>query len=243
MKNENSDKSLENQNVQFAAIFDYEMDEMESKAYKVCLLWLEKSKKVFPDYKHATLKSGDPRKSLMFKMCYKFVRETNTILEEKEYPLYVRAQLDVLRHLNTGNIHLLISPNCLVGDKAWKRWKLWKKKYDAVSVKPIEVSQPVGAGEIKAITGIEKTKEFISKTFGVSPTLEQYQEAYSNNNLTRWINFGKISPYYLVVSPFIEKIMNLKDFEKLNFDPKFYQTCITNRVMIKFREVFPNELM
>ena len=51
------------------AILDYKMDELEGRAYKLCLIWLDRSRKVFPDYQHSTMKKGDPRRSLIFKMC------------------------------------------------------------------------------------------------------------------------------------------------------------------------------
>jgi hypothetical protein len=227
--------------VRLEAILDYEMDELEGKAYKLCLIWLDRSRKVFPDYQHTGMKRGDPRKSLIFKVCYKLVRETQGVLEDKDYPLYIRAQLDVLRHINTGKGHPLIDANCLVGEKAWKRWKLWKRKYDSISAKPTEVSQAAGPGVVKAIDGLERTKEFLTKTLGAAPGIDKYREAYLNNNLFRWANFGKISPYYLVISPHIATVMTPEDFKRLNFDPSLYKSCITDEVMQRFKEMFPHE--
>lgn len=240
-KQNNSGK--DDKEVRLNAIFDYEMDELEAKAYKLCLLWMEKSRKIFPNYQHSTLKRGDPRKSLMFKVCYKLVRETQGILEEKDYPLYVRAQLDVLRHINTGKISPLIDTNCLVGEKAWKRWKLWKKKFDAISKKPTEASVAPGPGERKAIDSLHLTKEFIAKTLGPDPSIEKYKESYTNNNLFRWINLSKISPYYLCLSPYILEIMQDDDFKRLNFDPDLYSNCITEEVKKVFKELFGYEFL
>jgi len=221
--------------------FDFDFDELELKAYKLCLIWIDKSRKIFPRYKHTAMKSGDPRKSLMFKVCYKLVRETQGVLKEDEYPLYIRAQLDVLRHIyinNTRKTQPLIDANCLVGDKAWKRWKLWKNKYDSISSKPSEVSQPIGPGTIKALEGIERTREFFAKTFGANPTIEKYRESYINNNLFRWINFGKISPYYIAMSPYIASTLKPEDYKRINFDPDLYKPCITDEVIKKFKEIF-----
>jgi hypothetical protein len=223
------------------AIVDYEMDELEARAYKLCLLWIDRSRKVFPDYQHTRLKSGDPRKSLLFKTCYKLSRETQGVLEEADYPLYVRAQLDVLKHINIGKYKPLIDVNCLVGDKAWKRWKLWKRKYDSVSQRPTEISQVSVPGVAKAIAGLESTKEFLVKTLGPEPGIDKYREAKLNNNLTRWVNFGKISPYYLAMSPHIAEVMAQEDFKRLNFDPTVYKPCITDAVVMKFQELFPHE--
>jgi len=223
------------------AILDYDMDELEAMAYKLTLLWLDRSRKMFPDYQHTKLRKGDPRKSLVFKVCYKLARETQGVLEDKDYPLYIRAQLEILKHINVGKTLPLIDTNCLVGDKAWKRWKLWKAKYDAITSKPSEISQTTAPGVAKAMLGLENTKEFITKTFGSNPSIEKYKEAYLNKNLFRWINFAKISPYYLAISPYIAQILQPDDLKKINFDPNAYKHCITDAVINKFKELFNYE--
>lgn len=221
------------------AIHKYNMNDLESKAYKVTLLWLQRSRKMFPDYRHATIKKGDPRKSLIFRICYKLVRETQGVLEDHEYPLYVRAQLEILKYINNDQADPLIDPNCLVGEKAWKRWKVWKKKYDGLS----KTTEPVATniGIAKAIDGLEKTKEFLVKTFSSDLSFPRFQEAYLNNNIFRWINLNKISPYYLAISPFIKKLFNDNDFKKINFDLNVYMPCIDESVRQKFNELFVEE--
>lgn len=225
------------------AIIEYNMDGMEAKAYKLYLYWLEKSRKIFPDYVHAKVRRGDPRKSLAFKNCYKVVRETcgdPPILEEKDYPLYVHAQLDILRHIAEQGNHPLIDSNCLIGEKAWKRWKLWKKKYDALT-KVIANDPNVTATEAKAIDALQRTKEFIVKSYGDNPSYEKFQEAIINKNFFRWVNFGKISAYYLALSPYAAKALSDDDLKKLHFDPALYKPCLTPKVHAKFEELFGYE--
>lgn len=218
----------------------YNMNKLESLAYKVSLIWLEKSKKIFPNYNHLKLRKGDPRKSLIFKVCYKFVRETQGFVLEDDYPLYVQAQLDILRHINIGNEHPLIDVGCLVGDKAWKRWKLWKKKYDTAS--QIKSKSPqIKVQNSKIYEALKRTKEFIKQSIGDKPNIEQYKSFESNQQLYRWINFGKISPYYLVLSPYIEKIINKEKIKKLNFDLNIYKTGIDDNVKIFFKGLFGYE--
>lgn len=224
------------------AIVDYEMDELEQTAYKLSLIWIDRSRSIFPEYSHTKIKQGDPRKSLAFKYCYKFLRERAGVIPVEEYPLYIRAQLDVLRHIAVNNkAHVLIDPICLVGDKAWVRWKLWKKKYDNISQKPLEASQVTHPGVAKALDGLEKTKEFLTKTFGQDLSIEKYQESKTNNNFYRWVNLGKISPYYLAISPHIASVFSSEDLKKMNFDVEVYKPCITEHVMHRFKELFRNE--
>lgn len=112
--------------------FKYQLDERQQKAYQICLMWQNLFSKMFPNEKCIKLKSNcDPRKCILFQYCYKLVNETYNILKNDEYLLYVKAQLTLLKLLKDyKNSNVYIHPNCLVGDKAWVRWKIWKKKYD-----------------------------------------------------------------------------------------------------------------
>jgi hypothetical protein len=216
---------------------EFDFSEDEARANKIYRIWLEQRKKVFPNYNHARAAKGDPRKSLIFKICYKLQRETKGLLEEKDYLLYVRAQLDVLRHLVEKDFHPSIDAGCLVGEKAWKRWKLWKKKYDA-RTKEIR-SAPVSAPVQKVRNELERTKEFLTKTMG-EINADKFKEAVINRNLFRWVSLGKISPYYVAISPIIKKVINLDDFfDSLNLEVKNY--LISEEVLNIFKEFFPNE--
>lgn len=214
------------------------MTDLEARAYKVCLLWAELTRKYFPNYKNAGICKGDPRKGLLFKYCYKLIRET--VLDEGDYKLYIRAQLEILKSFSDGKDLPLISPSCLVGDRAWRRWKFWKRRYDELSKRPIEVSKVTLPGVAKAIFGLEKTKEFISSKFK-EPRLQDFRDAYGCGDLFRWINFGKISPYYLAISPFMSQILKEEDYKRLNFDTNLYKPLITEEVTRKFKELFNYE--
>lgn len=229
----------EEQPLNQSSIEKYQMNELEAKAYKISLMWIEKSRKLFPNYRHATMKKGDPRKSLMFKVCYKLARETQGVLEETDYPLYVRAQLEVLKHVNGDRADPLIDPNCLVGEKAWKRWKLWKKKYDARSRSAEPVATNIGIA--KAMDGLEKTHEFLTKTFSSDLSFDRFKEAYINKNLFRWINLNRISPYYICISTFIKRLFNEDDFKRINFDADVYLPCVDVSVRERYAHLFPEE--
>lgn len=224
---------MQDKDMRLDAIVDYNMDTGEARAYKLLLLWLDRSRKMFPDYKHAKMTQGDPRKSQIFKYCFKLQRETQGILEEADYPLYVRAQLEILKNITRGNTHSLIDPNCLVGDKAWVRWKLWKRKYDERS-KVIEDKVPMPANQVKVVEALNRTKEFLVKVFGVI-TLEKFQESIQNKNFGRWLTLGKISPYYLVLSPIITQIFpeGIK-----NMDLGIYREGITPEIKEYFVKIF-----
>ncbi len=185
---------------------DIPMDEIQTKAYQLCFVWLETTRKVFPNYKHYRMsKKGDPRKSLLFKYCYKLVKET--LISDEEFPLYIMAQLQILKAITNGVEHPLISPQCLVGDKAWRRWCLWKKRYDAKS-KALDIS--TSPTSLKVKEALEAAKAFLFKHFQGQPTFQQFQEAADNKNLLRWAADKRLSPYYLANSIWISKIFDYK---------------------------------
>ena len=116
------------------SITKYKFDSEEEAAYKLAQKWIELCLKYFPNYQHTHKKgfnlTANPKKSIIFKICYKLLRETKGLIDSSEYLLYMRAQLEILKVQSQKNPMVSIEPACLVGDQAWKRWKLWKKKYD-----------------------------------------------------------------------------------------------------------------
>jgi len=215
----------------------YGMDDLEIKAAMVCDLWIKTSLHVFPDYKHARFPKGDPRKSSVFKYCYKLVREIGDKLKDEEYQLYVRAQLDIMKHINIDGGHPLISPLSLVGEKAWRRWKLWKKKYDAtVNINSNHKKNKIAPTKI--LEALKKTKDFITSVCGENPTYERFSELESSGGLFSGVNIGKISPYYLVMSPYFEKLEKERNIRKMNFDINVYKDGLSESSMIAFKEMF-----
>lgn len=225
--------------VVFDSAIYYSMEEVEAKAYRILTIWLERSRKMFPEYTHTRMKKGDPRKSTLFKWCYKLARETKGILDEEEYDLYVRAQLEILRVISKHTAHPNIDIQCLVGEKAWKRWKLWKAKYDT-KTKIIEGKLPT-APQTKVCFCLETTRNWFVRSFGGMPSYEKFQEQITNKNLFRWITFGKVSPYYLILSPYIAKAFPEGIKEAVDLDLEVYRSSITQGVTDRFRELFPNE--
>jgi hypothetical protein len=219
------------------------LSEEETFSFELAQIWVELSEKYFPNYNHTHKRGGNlrsnPKKSVIFKICYKLLRETKGLIEKDDYALYVRAQLEILKIQSKSNPLILVEPVCLVGDQAWKRWKLWKKKYDASIKCPLKQTQIDKSSFLKAKEGILKTKKFIEKNFGISPSFEEFNS--KKQNLLNWINFGNISPYYLSVSPYMQKIFSEEDYKKMNFDIKFYKECINDDVKKLFDSLFGYE--
>lgn len=194
-------------------IFEYNMNEEETLAYKLGLLWMAISHKLFPDYKHASgfPKKGDPRKSSLFKYCFKLSRETKGIIEAKDYKLYIAAQLHMLKSIEIGNTHPLIGPWCLVGEKAWVRWKVWKRKYDNIGKsKTLEDVGLDKANFEEVKKELDKTKKFMDNKFG--PLNEETFQTKAKE-IGRNVSLGTISGFYAALSPWVIKYCSLGDYD------------------------------
>lgn len=194
-------------------IFEYNMNPEETLAYKLGLLWMALTDKIFPDYRHSSNfpKKGDPRKSSLFKYCYKLARETKGLMELKDYKLYIAAQLQILKSIEIGNTHPLISPACLVGDKAWIRWKVWKRKYDNIGKsKNLEEAGLAKANFDDVKKELDKTKKFLDSKFGTL-TEETFKLKYKE--IERNIALGTISGFYAALSPWVAQYCKLGDLD------------------------------
>jgi hypothetical protein len=223
-------------------IFTYKMDELQAKAFKLCLVWEKLVRQEFPGERHAGLrKTGDPRKSMLFQCCYKLVRETKGLIPDKEYRLYILAQLHILKLQTDGQVHALIGPQILVSNNAWKRWKVWKKHYDKQLIRHRTVEEINNLEKSSRIAAeLERTKEFLTKEGVV--TLEKVKESFVDGSMVRWITTGKVSPYYAILSPLISQALAGKTLEEVcMFDLSVYHPSISDSVKEMFRNEFPHE--
>ena len=221
-------------------IFEYQMTELQAKAYKLALQWLVLSRKNFPNYRHSKglPKKGDPRKCNLFRHCYKAIRETNGLIPDGEYKLFIKAQLDVLKAIDMGGRHPAIEPNCLVGDKAWVRWKLWKRKYDQIT-KRGQTKEEVGLDAVpfsEIVKELESTKKFLTSRFDGEPREESISMACKD--LERWISIGKISGFYAALSPWVQKYC-----KNLTIDVDLYAKSATAEVISYFKNHFAYEFI
>lgn len=224
----------------------YSMTCEETKAYKIFLYWHDTLRKFFPDLNNGRMTKGDPRKSHVFKYCYKLMRETKDKLHEDEYKLYVFAQLDILRRITINDSEKpLININCLTGEKAWKRWLLWKSKYENLrKQKKVASKTSVGTRSIsseKVIYGLKTTYNFLKQNIGENYTFTEFKEAINNGNFRRWILLQKISPYYLLLSNFYLHAKDKIDLKKLNIELDVYKVSIDEKIKKIYETIFENE--
>lgn len=209
-------------------ILKYKMTDLEAKSFKICLMWQDLCKQEFPNERHSKINiNKDPRKTTLFKYAYKLIKETKGLLSsDKEYYIYILAQLQMLKLMRDGKIHALIEPQILVGEKAWKRWKIWKRKFDK-KINEIKTSTDLGLVTSKRQIKIElkRTLEFLKG--------KDYK-SISKEDFERWVTTKVISPYYVILSPFANKM--IKDF-----DCELYKPSITPEIEEFFKKEFSHE--
>jgi hypothetical protein len=218
-------------------IMRYRMDRVESTAYKIALLWQDECRREIPKEPYARLATNsDPRKSMLFKYCFKLAKETSGILADRDVHLYIRAQIQVLKSINDGKVHALIEPHCLVGDKAWKRWKIWKARYDKAMSKPLpSPSAPIAPSEGKAKSDLSSSLDFLKKR-GCDEADAFKEKA---GEVRAWIESGEVSRFYAVLSPWVRNFVG--DASSMEFDHQYYRASVTPEIERFFREKFDHE--
>lgn len=211
-------------------ILKYNMTELEAKAFKICLIWQHLCKKEFPNERYLKLsKTKDPRKTTLFKYSYKLIKETKGLLDDdKEYYIYILAQLQILKLLKEGEIHPLIEPQILVGDKAWKRWKIWKRKYDK------KLKQVKDYTDLGLVTSERQIKIELLKTLEYLKKINYTNINIPKSDFERMVDNKKISPYYVILSPYAKKIIT-------EFDYDLYKPSITPEIEDFFKREFEHE--
>jgi len=204
------------------------MDETEIKVFKLCLLWELIINKEFKDeskyYITKLRKTGDPRKSTLFRYCWKLHRETKGLIPNNEYKLYMLSQIQVFKKLasyrsgkDTGPT---IDAQILCGPKAWRRWMYWRNLYYK-QVKVQEHSEQTSDAatdgyHFKISEELSNTKNFLEKQANGPVTKDFIAQICSDRTLLRWVAFGKVSPYYILLSPFVKSNYPDTTFDKVN---------------------------
>lgn len=222
-----------------ATIIDYEMTPSESVAYKLCCMYYDISRKVFPEYRHVIRSKGDPRKTLLFRYCYKLYNETKNKLKLNEYMFYIQAQMDVLKAITKGKDLPTIQPSILVGEKAWTRWEIWQKYYfkKEKKFKELELDCRTNIEQVKL--ALNKTKSFLTARNALSE--DGIINALNKKDLFLWVGRNQISPYFLLLSPIVKKWIkekNMTDILESYFDIEFYVKNINQDVKNYFNQTF-----
>lgn len=228
-------------------ILKYGMTSQEARAYKVQCIFIEQVRAVFPEMVRYRYPKNDPRKTYQFKLCYKLLRETQHNIRDIDYPLYVRAQLDIIKVVTQKNdTEPNVSATCLVGEKAWKRWLVWKKMYENRLLKRAATAEEAGVDanqHNRVMLALKNDKEFLTKRLK-SVTKGTILKAVSDRLMLRWVATKQISPYYALLCPILNawlKKRNLSVDDMFHLDFGFYRPGITDEIETYFSREFTDE--
>lgn len=210
-------------------IQQYNMTKEEAIAFKLSIKYIELAHKIFPEYKHTGFTRKDPRKSYLFKCCYKLYQETKDKLALEDYQWYIRAQLDVLKNIGKKD-GVNIGPQILVGKNSWPRYVLWRKSNQKQEIKP-KVDD--------IIVALHSTKLFLEKKLGVldSKTL---RAALDSRVFFKWVLALLVSPYYLALSPVVRSWLDEHKPDLEHFIPDITDE-LKNELNIYFKREFSYE--
>lgn len=220
----------------------YNLNEEEAKAWKVCILYMNLIKKYGSNLRKYRECKGDPRKTGLFKYCYKLVREYN--LKDHEYKFYLQAQMQILGNIDRKH-GTLMTPNCLVGEKAWKRWLVWKNKVKKTLNASYKTAEEAGISNNKedVINQLKKTREFLQHKLKTLDK-ERIISNLNNRNILKWTVLGLISGYYLAFSPIVSEWLestNVDLFESFSLDLNYYKRASVHDIESSFKEIFDYE--
>jgi len=232
--------------IEYDAIFQWHMKPLEIEAYKLAVCYEKEYRRLFGETadgqavrRNSLPKRTDPRKSNLFRHCWKMRRETRGLIDSTEYRNYIIGNLTILK---LQNAH--VEPNGICGDKAWIRYKVWKRKYDAKMAEVAATAPPpsVSTTSPKIIGQIDKTKKFLFERCDGEPTFDKMKNFIDTGIFKFWVATGKVSHYYVVISPFVARACDVdKLAEQCAFSAALMREKITEEVKGYFDYEYKHE--
>lgn len=231
---------------EYDTIFQWKMTSTEAEVLNLAVCYEREYRKLFTEIadgqdirRNSLPKKSDPRKSNLFRHCWKMRRETRGLLESHEYKLYILGNLTILK-LQKAHVE----PNGICGDKAWIRYKVWKRHYDQ-KVSDIAATAPppsISTTNPKIIYQIDKTKKFLFERCEGQPTFEKIKSFVDNGIFKLWVATGKVSQFYVVLSSFMAKACNVDKFsEQCSFSFKLLCEKCTPEIKEYFCHEYKHE--
>ena len=183
----------------------YNLTPMETLAYQCCIVYLNLAYKIFPNYRHCKLPiSGDVRKASLFKHCFKMCKNLDGKLKKEYYPHFIKAQMDIFKSIfKATGVCPIITPSIISGSKSMGRWGFWKYRYELI--KNIKTENNTVFAEKQLLTN-----EFVRTNFFMSSESETFKDLNSflenKTKILKFVILKKISPYYVALSPWIQKL-------------------------------------
>lgn len=233
---------------EFHAIFEWNMNTQQAEVFKLAMYYEQMYRKICGQNvdgqairRNSLPRRGDPRKSAVFRHCWQMKRETRGLIEDHEYKLFILGNLTLLMLQKA-----YIGPNSICGDKAWIRFKIYKRKYDAKVAELASKTPPpsVNTTSPKVICQIDRTKKFLFERCDGSPTFDKIKTFIESGVFKFWVVSGKVSEYYVILSPFIAKAVDVDSFaEQCPFSAALMRECLTTEINEYFKHEYIHEFV
>lgn len=183
----------------------YDLNQIETLAYQCCVVYLSLAYKIFPNYRHVKLPAkGNIKNASLFKHCLKMCRNLEGKIKKEHYPLFIKAQMDIFNAIyKATGVCPFIVPSIISGKKSLNRWLLWKNRYEAIKVIKTE-NTTINAERQLLINEFLKTISFMNSNSEIFKDYKSFLE--NKSQLLKFVILKKISPYYVCLSPWIEKL-------------------------------------
>ena len=173
-----------------------------SFAYRLLIYYLNCEYHYFPNYNHTKFNDLKPVKNQSaFKYLLKFVKDKKDIFEtSSEYFIFIKAQIEIAKLLEHQNP--IIHPSLLIGEKAEKRYFVWKKKME--NKKMITKTIERNLEEKFISSAFDKTISALKDTLGDNFTYENFLK--NIRRILLQIRAKQIDPLWCFCSEWINQL-------------------------------------
>jgi hypothetical protein len=233
---------------EYAAAFEWRMTNDEIEVYKIAVLYEKEYRRIFLAAEDAGDRRNlvkrnilpqktDPRKCSLFRYCWKLRRETRGLLEPSEYKQYITANLTIIKI--SPRVHV-IEPTIICGDKAWIRYKIWKRRFEAKMDEAacVAPAPSVNTTSPKIIQEIDRTKKFLYERCEGEPSFDKLKGFIDSGMFKFWVATGKVSQFYVVMSPWVAKA---GDVDKLAQQCSFSGPLMREKCTQEVKDYFGHE--
>lgn len=210
------------------------MTEEETQAYQLSLLWQRKTVEYFPNMRlgpgNTLRKTGDPRKSALFKAMIRMIRRTRGIVALADLKFYMVGQLYICKK---NDEECYVNPNMCVGPAAERRWGLYQKWIKAARERRAGNANPDEEQvSMEMVRSDLNTSLAFLKKYVADITPQFLEERFASGDVEKWLKFGFIRPYFVALSPTLQR---------LGAKVTVLSGVTKEEVIAEYRAVFPKD--
>ena len=177
-------------------------DENMIFAYYLLIYYLNCEYHYFPIYNHTRFNDLKPAiNQSAYKYVLKYVRDKRSVFTKPaEFFIFIKAQLEIIKLLETRDP--IISPSLLIGEKAEKRYHVWRKKMEETKMITKTITRKLDDKMI--ISALEKTIISLKDTLNENFTYENF---YKNiKRILLQIRAKQIDPLWCFCSEWVQRL-------------------------------------